>query len=392
MMKTITPSSQKALILSGSSEISQSVKNSLKSFQYGNIESIENGIEALRKMNGVTYDLIVCHNKVKFISGWNLIKELKTSEKIPNMPVVLFGELPAPAPADELKAYGLVQYLKSPPSEADLTFLVNSTLQLFKTSGTIENKYTKAKAALIAHQSDQAVELYSELHGLTKRSLRSSLGLAEAFTQSGNIEKAEALLAETLKTDSQNATLAILQIKLLLTRRQFAEAQATGLNLLLPYKDSPFYHARILTLYNEAKVLEQAEHVCRDAMTKGFKIPEFSRSMARIQFQKGDYQTCLKTLEDSIAQHGANVEMLNIKGACLRKQNLLDQALGAYADALKISPMDSRVYFNMALCSIAKKSIRDAKQQLEMCLKITPDFPNARAKLDEVEKFLKTVA
>lgn len=392
MMKTITPSSQKALILSGSSEITQSVRNSLKTFEYGKIDTIENGIEALQKLNGAAYDLIICHNKVKFISGWNLVKELKTSEKIPNMPVVLLGELPAPAPADELKAYGLVQYLKSPPSEADLTFLVNSTLQLFKTSGTIENKYTKAKAALIAHQADQAVEMYSELHGLTKKSLRSSLGLAEAYSQKGDTEKAEALITESMKQDTQNATLAMLQIKIFLTRRQFAEAQVAGLSLLQPLNESPFYHARVLTLYNEAKVLDQAEHICRDAMQKNFKIPEFTRSLARIQFQKGQYEVCLKTLDASIAQHGSTVEMFNIKGACLRKLNQLDLALGAYADALKIAPMDSRVYFNMALCSIAKKAIRDAKQQLEMCLKITPDFPNARAKLDEVEKYLKSVA
>lgn len=185
MTKTVTPVTTKALILSGHKEVITSVRNSLKSFEYGEIDYLENGIEALKKMNSSTYDLVICHSKIKFISGWNLIKEMKTSEKIPNMPVVLMGDQAAPATEDELKAYGLIKYLKMPASESDLSFLINSTLQLFKTSGTIENKYTKAKAALISQNAGQAVELYSELHGLTKKSLRSSMGLAEAYTQNG---------------------------------------------------------------------------------------------------------------------------------------------------------------------------------------------------------------
>ncbi len=392
MTKTITPIVTKALILSGLKESVPSIKNSLKGFEYGQIDNIENGIEALKKLNTTSYDVVICHNKIKFISGWNLIKEMKTSDKIQNMPVVLLGDMPAPASDEEMKAYGLVKYLKAPTNEADLSFLINSTLQLFKTSGTAENKYTKAKAALIGVKSDQAVELYLELHSLTKKSLRSSLGLAEAYSQKGEEAKAEALVLDALKADTQNTSANLLQIKLLLKRQQLAEAQNAGLALLGPMVDSPFYHTRILNFYNELKILEASEHICRDAIKKDFKVPEFWNAMARLQFQKGRFEESLQTIQSSVQFFGPNVELLNIKGACMRKLNRLDEAITAYSDALKISPLDPKVYFNMAVCCIAMKAIPEAKNHLEMVLKISPDFPNARAKLQEVEKFLNGAA
>jgi len=392
MTKTITPIRTKALILSGMKDSVQPIKNSLKGFEYGEIESIENGIDALKKLNSTTYDMIICHNKVKFISGWNLIKEMKNSDKIQNMPVVLMGELPAPANDDELKAYGLVKYLKAPSNEAELSFLINSTIQLFKTSGTVENKYTKAKAALIGSKSVEAVELYQELHSLTKKSLRSSVGLAEAYTRTGDEDKAETVILDALKADASSTAASLMQIKIMLKKQQLPEAQVAAMNLLMPVKDSPFYHTRVLSFYNDFKILEAAEHICRDAIQKDFKVPEFWASMARLLFTKGRYDESLTTIDSSVHFFGPNVELLNIKGACMRKLNRLDDALKAYSDALKVSPLDAKVYFNMAVCCIAMKSIPEAKTHLEMVLKISPDFPNAASKLAEVKKFLNSAA
>lgn len=382
----------RALILSGDKDLSQNLKGHLQKFDYPEVEVLENGIEGLKKLATVQYDMIVCHNKLKFISGWNFVKEMKTSEKIPNMPVILMGDNPAPATDEELNQYGLVKYLKSPPPPSELSMVMNSTLQLFRTSGTIENKFTKAKAALIGSKTDQAIEMFSELHGLTKKNLRSSLGLAEAYTQGGQQDKAEAVILETLKNDGKNPTAALMQIKILIKKAQFPEAHAAALELLGPLNDSPFYHIRVLNQYAELKHLEEAEHVCRDAIGKQFKLPDFTLSMARLLFAKARYDECITNLDSAIAQFGATAEMMNIKGAALRKLNRLDEGLLAYEMALKLSPMDSRIYYNMAVCCISKKAIKEAQQHLEMCLKITPDFPNALQKLEEVKKFLGNAA
>ncbi|MBC7659936.1 MAG: tetratricopeptide repeat protein [Chitinophagaceae bacterium] len=392
MTKTIGPVVQRALILCGDKNILAAVKSSLKKFEYGEIDHHENGVEALKKMSTSRYDVVVAHNKLKFISGWNLVKEMKISDKIPNMPVMLMGDLPAPVSEDEMKQYGLVKYMKAPVNDSELGMVLNSTMQLFKTSGTIENKFTKAKAALMGAKSAEAIELYSELHGLTKKNVRSSLGLAEAYTQDGQNDKAEALVLESLKSDASSPTAALLQIKIFINKKQYSEANVAALTLLGPMADSPFYHVRVLNTFIEGKSLEHVEEICRDAMGKRFKLPEFWNSMSRMLFQKNRYLDSLLILQSSVDEFGATAEMMNIKGACLRKENRFDEALEAYEYALKLSPMDARVYFNMAVCCISKKAIHDAKQHLEMCLKITPDFPGAQQKLDEVNKFLGSVA
>ncbi|RZA25481.1 MAG: tetratricopeptide repeat protein [Proteobacteria bacterium] len=382
----------RALVLSGDKELSAHMKSNLIKLEYPEVTVMENGIEGLKQLATTTYDIIVCHNKLKFISGWNFVKEMKTSDKIPNMPVMLMGELPAPAPEDELNAYGLVKYLKSPPPSGEIGMVLNSTLQLFRTSGTIENKFTKAKAALLGAKTDVAVEIFSELHGLTKKNLRSSLGLAEAYTQSGQQDKAEAILLESAKANGSTPTAALMQIKIFIKKGMFPEAHMAALELLGPISDSPFYHVRVLNTYVENKSIEEAEHICRDAIGKEFKLPEFSLSMSRLLFAKGRFDECIAALEKATILYGATSEMMNIKGAALRKLNRLDDALMAYEMALKLSPMDSRVYFNMAVCCISKKAIKEARQHLEMCLKITPDFPNAQQKLEEVNKFLGSAA
>ena len=382
----------RALVLSGDNDLSQHLKGHLQKSDYPEVDILDNGVEGLKKLAQRPYDVVVCHNKLKFISGWNFIKEMKTSDKIVNMPVLLMGGAPAPATDEEMNQYGLVKYLKSPPSSSDLGMVLNSTLQLFRTSGTIENKFTKAKAALLGAKTDQAIEIFSELHGLTKKNMRSSIGLAEAYTQGGQQDKAEAIILESLKTDGKNPTAALMQIKILIKKAKFPEAHAAALELLGPVTDSPFYHVRVLNQYAELKHLEEAEHVCRDAIGKDFKLPDFVLSMARLLFAKGRYDECITNLESAIAQFGATAEIMNIKGASLRKLNRLDEGLQAYEMALKLSPMDSRIYFNMAVCCISKKAIKEAQQHLEMCLKITPDFPNAQQKLDEVKKYLITAA
>jgi Flp pilus assembly protein TadD len=393
MMAKLEYRDMRVLVAASSPEITAKVKSALKTFGFSKIDAIDNGIEALKQLSETEYHFLICHNAVKFISGWSLIKEVKTSEKIPNMPVILMGDLPSPATEDELKQYGLVKYLKSPPSDADLSFLISSTLQLFHTSGTIENKFTKAKSALLSSNSEQAVEIYSELHSLTKKNVRSSLGLAEAYTQTGNIEKAELIVVESIKTNGSDSPAALLfQVKILIKGGKFTEATAAADQIIKPLVDTPFYHSRVLQIYNEAKRADEAEGVCTDAIVKKFKVPDFWQVLARLQYSKSRFDESLNTLSDAQQTFGPSPELMNIKGACLRKASRFPEALAAYEDALKLAPMDAKVYFNMAVCCISARDLESAFRHLETCTKIAPDFPNARAKLEEIQKHLANKA
>lgn len=381
---------QKAMILCSSKEIAAFTKAALKPFAFQEIHALENGIDAMKRLTESTYDLVICHNRMRFISGWDFIKEMKISERIPNMAALLMGDTASPASETELQQYGLMTYLKTPMNESQLSFRIHSTFHLFKTSGTVENKFSKAKAALIARQIQLAIELYSELHGLTKKNFRSSLGLAESLLQNDEIEKAEAVLRESLKLNGPAVAAILLQIKIHLKKERLDEARAACESILRKELESPFYHARLLNLFSEADRLLESDLVCLDAIRKKFKLLAFWQTLARIQFQKASYEASLVTLKSALEIFGPRAELLNIKGACLRKVDRLADALQTYEEALALSPMDSKVYYNMALCFISRKDFAAAQKHLEICLKIAPTFAGARDKLAELKKFIDT--
>lgn len=389
-METKAGNALKVLIISSDPSTATSIKGILAGFGHKDVSILDNGIIALKSLSEKPQDFVICDMNMKFIQGWLFVKEIKTSEKIPNLPVMLIGEVPCPATEDELKQYGIVRYMKAPYQQGDLSFLINSTLQLFKTSGTIENKYTKAKSALMSKKSEEAVEIYQELRGLTKNSARSSFGLATAHIQKNDMTKAEeAMVTMADKEDSTPGTL-VLRAEILLKRDREKDAKAlvdTLLTKLMP--GAPFYYSRCVKLFLDHKKLQSAEEICEIAIKKQFKIPDFPLTLARCKFQKAEFQKSIEIIATAEQHIGKSNEFLNLKGVCFKKLGRFSKAMEAYEEALRISPMDAKIYFNMASCTIAMKEYEKARSNLETCVKINPSFPRANEKLEELRNFLK---
>jgi CheY-like chemotaxis protein len=201
------------IVASADKEASVGIIKALKSLQFTNVNLVNDGINIVReiKESKRKVDFLLCDQNINYIPGWLLIKEIKVSDSVPNIPVILFGKDNQPADDAELKQYGVVKYIKFPSSVSDVSFTINSTLQLFNTSGTIENKFTKAKDALLKENTAAAVEMYEELRGLTKKSTRSSLGLAHAHTKAQDTDKARDIMREVAESgDTTPASLLIM--------------------------------------------------------------------------------------------------------------------------------------------------------------------------------------
>ena len=376
----------KIAILSSNPQTAKTIDSILRRFEYKDIQIFDNGLEALKILREQTFGFLICDMSVKFISGWMLIKEVKASDKIPNVPCMLLGDVAAPASDDELKQYGIVKYLKAPYKESDLSFLINSTLQLSNTSGTIENKYTKAKAAMLANKPKETVELYEELHGLTKKSMRSSLGLAEAYMQGGDTDKANVVITEAVKNSKEvNPTSMMMQTAILLKKKSNEEAFLITAKLIDEVMPStPFYLSKSLKLYMDNSQFPHAEKICSRGVERKFRLPEFKLTLARCKYEQSIFQECIDTIKSAEEEYGSSGDLFNLRGVCLKKMGDFSGAIAAYEEALKLSPMDARVYFNMASCAIAAKSYEPATRYLESCLQVNPTFPKAKEKLEEI--------
>lgn len=373
------------LVLSADRENSILALKALNSLGIKNKQHLSNGIEAIEKMTADPMDFLVCDVNVQFISGWLFVKEMKLSDKIQNVPVILFGKSDAPVKEPVLKEFGIVKYLKFPKEASDLEFVIHSTLSLFNTSGTVENKYTKAKDALIGERAEDAVELFSELHSLTKKGVRSSQGLAQSYEMNNEVDKAKAVMEELAQSGDDTPSSQVYRIRFMLQDKKFEPAYKQSIGLFEMISNE-YYYKTVVSLFLDHRQYEYANTFCLQALEdKGFSLPVFYLGVAKCAYQKEDYDKALEQINKSEKLFGKDGESLNLKGVCLKKMCDYESALHSYEEALKMSPNDFRVYFNLAVCSIEMQSFADAVRYLETCLRINPKFTRAADKLAEIK-------
>ncbi len=105
------------------------------------------------------FALVIADLEVKFIDGWRLIKEIKNAEHVPNVPTMLIGSKNCPVPIEELKDYGVADFLKLPAVPKLLMDLVMRTIQ----ETAVERKFSAAKSSVINHHPDRAIPMYQEI-------------------------------------------------------------------------------------------------------------------------------------------------------------------------------------------------------------------------------------
>ncbi|MCX6124588.1 MAG: response regulator [Proteobacteria bacterium] len=196
----------KILIVSGDPEVALSCKLLLKKVGLNQIETIESGIDALRVCQSNKFSIIICNQNSKHLSGWLFIQELKNSPKIANTGVLLMGIAASPAKPEQLARYGVPPYMVVPLSSKTLMSSISSVLGDLATLTSIENRYTVAKDALIAQNGDLAIGKYKELHQLTNKSMRSTIGLIQSHEISESQNEAEAAAYAIDRSTHEDAT------------------------------------------------------------------------------------------------------------------------------------------------------------------------------------------
>lgn len=380
------PKKLSVLIVSADQEHVSEIVRALKKLEVTSIETADNGIEALNVLTEKRFGLLFCDQDTRYIKGWLLVKEIKNAENIPNLPVVLFGRQPAPDSEENFKKYGVLQYVQFPVSSGELDFVIHSTLSIFHTSGTLENKYTLAKDSLIEHDSEDAIERFTELQVFTDKSTRSSVGLAQAYVQDQQVERANDIIEEMVsqgKADSPSGFL--LQIKIYLRNQQIEKAVKSIEDLLASGVDL-FYHSKVVKLLMEFSQYEAASPICIRALRMELDRPEFYVCLSKFAYIEGRFQEALIQVRKHEKLFGMTNELYNLRGVCHKKIGDFEKALDAYEQALRLNPTDAKVYFNLAMCSLNMKRHEEAVVYLENCLRYAPEFVKAKDKLDEIRR------
>ena len=376
----------KVLVLSSSKERGIHLFSHLKNHGLKEPRLEGNGMAGMKILSQEKFDLIVIDYDLKFINGLLCAKEIKSSDKIPNHPVMLFGEAKLKEEEEKsLEEYGIVKYLSYPVKPGDFNMALSSTLSLFKTSGTVESKYTKAKEALLKNEGEEAVSAYSELRNLTNKSTRSSLGLAQSYQANNESEKADEVMMEISLEGKGTPSSQLFSIRLFLKKGDDVKALEI-IDTYLAGEPGAYHYSALSKLLFEFKVFDKLVAVCSQAIEKGFGLSEIYLHLAKAHHLQKDYELSLKVLEGFEKSFGASGDSLNLKGANLRRLGNFNEAVLSYEAAIKLSPKDSKVYFNMAMCHVEMKDEQRAVSFLESALEIAPGFDKAKDKLDEIKR------
>lgn len=100
------------------------------------------------------------------------------------------------------------------------------------------------------------------------------------------------------------------------------------------------------------------------------------------------YEPSLKYLKMAYREEPSSIHVFNRLGITLRKLKRFDDAKKAYLHALKISPKDEYLYFNLARVHFDEGDLKKAKEVVEKSLKLNPNFEAAQKMLNFIEKKL----
>ncbi len=378
-------SARKILIVSAVHDNVELIVRFLKPHGLQPSSVLDNGMAALELLAREPHDLVLCDYQLKLMNGWLCVKEIKSSAKIANVPTILFGREKLPDDKASFEEYGVVRYLQFPTTQVTFDATLNSTWAVFKTSGTVESKYTMAKSALISDASTDAIELYGELNHLTKSSSRSSIGLAQAYEQNHENAKANEVLLNAAAKGAITPSGQILMLSLLLAQGRHPEANAVA-SELYNANPGPYFFLEAVKLLHMHKSFVLVEKFCAKAITEKYLIGDFWLFQARLLFSNNKLEQALQILNDQEEIFGRNPEVFNLKGTIFRKQQNFGSALHAYQQAMRLAPTDVKIFYNLAMCNLEMDDEVTAENHLEAALKIQPHFNLARNMLDDIRR------
>ena len=374
----------KILIVSGDPELALSCKLLLKKVGLNQVETIESGIDALRLCQTKKFSIIICNQNSKHLTGWLFVQELKNSPKIANTGVLLMGVAASPAKPEQLARYGVPPYIEAPLSSKTLMSSISSVLGDLISPNSIENRYTVAKDALIAQNSDLAIDKYKELHQLTNKSMRSTVGLIQAHEIAENESEAAGYATDLASHEDATPVGIMISLRYVYKNKDFERAAKLSETLINQTKETPLYFLATLELAEKNEQFELGEKIARLGMAQEYRLNEFSLAIAKHQLAKSQIDDALKTVVKAEKEFGKSLVGLNLQGVCLRRLEKFEASRTAYEAALKLSPMDVKIFFNLALIEKQLCHYDAALRHLNMCLKIAPSFEKAKSKILEI--------
>ena len=358
------------LILSGKAETLFLISQEMKKGGFTNLIKTQDVFNVQKICLKGNPDMILIDQYQNQMDGWEVVKNIKNDENLPNLPIVFFGE-DDPLKKDEFEEYGIVAYVQKP-------FLLKSILPVLATTyddlhfaTKDEHFYTKAKKFLLEDLVEKAINIYENIWQKTG-SGRSAVGLSLSYEKNREIEKAEKVL-ETL-SDAFSVQKDLLRFKNLVRKSDIAECPQLFRKIMDQSNGSPLYIFKCLGYALEFKFEDLILEICSVAETNGIHNSRIPLARAEVAFMKKNFSEAVKVIEFSEQKFGVWIDSLELKGRCYLGARRGDLAIECYQKIIQLAPEDHLPLYNLALAYIQCDDKKEAMKCLERCLLKEPEF------------------
>lgn len=262
--------------------------------------------------------------------------------------------------------------------------LIEKIAFTIKPQGKLGQLIDLAKSMVTRGAFDQALKAGRKILEIKPNSAAGYLVLGDAFKGLGKMDKAR----DAYESASDNAQLYLEPLKKLADlHREMGNIEEQLKYLEKLDRLSPLNVERkvdIGTIHVEMGNEEEAQKLFDSAVNQATRealsyIGEISERIGNVYAQRDPqraelyYRRALDAKGDMLEK--SDIATFNSLGIALRKQGKWFEATQEYEKALRISPDDEHLYYNLAMASAEGKQFRSAAEHLGSALGINADFP-----------------
>ena len=121
-------SSYNFLVVDDSPTMRQLITFALKRIHNSQVTEANDGVDALKKLSGNKFSLILLDINMPLVSGWQCLTEFKKAEHLKKIPVIMFTTSSQPKEKETAKELGADGFLSKPSEYTTLKKLLVSVL------------------------------------------------------------------------------------------------------------------------------------------------------------------------------------------------------------------------------------------------------------------------
>lgn len=365
------------LIVDDQANMRRTIRNMLRLLGFTSITEAGDGEDALKKLGVDAPDLILCDWNMPLKSGVEVLREVRNSERLANVPFVMItGEMDEGTVAEVIET-DVDGYIVKPFVPKTLEDRITEVLNRRMNPSELDTRLEAAAGLIRAgsydeaqKQLDKAAEIsgdtpklfflrglafegdkdaasaeysYAKAAQIGPKFLRAREKLAEIYEKQGKTDSLAKVLAEAAKISPKNANRQDRLGKALLAEGRLTDAKNAFVKALQIEPENTARKAAIAEAYLANGFALQAEQL---------------------------FKSALRATPDDL-------HLYNRLGIAFRRQKKFKEAIENYRLALSIAPNEENLLYNLGRAYLEAGDLDNARNYLKRAVAIKPDFAEA---------------